>query len=116
MGAGLTLRLIPFISGAFAFTMPHICRIMRVMFTTNIVLLIFGLGIVFFYWIFNFIVFYHLTRFGIGVRPKRYAATFLFGSVILFCVSVLFFLNMAVSNPQDQTAVILKNIFPYLSR
>ncbi|MDP2704952.1 MAG: hypothetical protein Q8O71_00950 [bacterium] len=86
------------------------------MFTTNIVLLIFGLVFIFFYWIFNFIVFYHLTRFGIGVRPKRYAATFLFGSVILFCVSVLFFLNMAASSPQNQTAVILKNIFPYLSR
>lgn len=53
------------------------------------------LGIVLFlilaYWIFNFIILYHLTRFGIGTQPKKLAAVFLLGSVTIFLVSTLLF-------------------------
>ena len=46
------------------------------------------------YWIFNFIVFYHLIRFGIGTQPKTFAAVFLLGSIILFSFSVTLFGNI----------------------
>lgn len=35
------------------------------------------------YWGVAFIILYHLVRFGIGVQPKKLAAIFLFGSIIL---------------------------------
>lgn len=35
------------------------------------------------YWGVAFIILYHLARFGIGVQPKKLAAIFLFGSIIL---------------------------------
>ncbi len=38
-----------------------------------------------------FFIFYHFTRFGIGTLPKRLAALFLVGAVILFSISLLFF-------------------------
>lgn len=39
------------------------------------------------YWIFNFVIIYHLLRFGVGVQPKRFAAIFLLGSIFLFFLS-----------------------------
>jgi len=48
------------------------------------------------YWGVAFIILYHLTRFGIGVQPKRFAAVFLFGSIILFTASILLYANMNV--------------------
>lgn len=39
------------------------------------------------YWIFNFVIIYHLLRFGVGVQPKRFAAIFLLGSTFLFFLS-----------------------------
>ena len=52
----------------------------------------------FFYWVFNFITLYHLTRFGIGVQPKRFAAVFLLGSMTLFFVCVLILANIDINN------------------
>jgi hypothetical protein len=46
------------------------------------------------YWIFNFIILYHLTRFGIGTQPKKFAAVFLLGSIILFFISASFFAGL----------------------
>ena len=46
------------------------------------------------YWVVVFIILYHLTRFGIGVQPKRLAAIFLLGSLVLFCLSIIFYLNV----------------------
>jgi hypothetical protein len=43
------------------------------------------------YWMMAFIILYHLTRFGIGVQPKRFAAIFLFGSLILSGVAIVLF-------------------------
>lgn len=42
------------------------------------------------YWAFNFIILYHLARFGIGTQPKKFAAMFLLGSITLFSICVLF--------------------------
>jgi hypothetical protein len=49
------------------------------------------------YWVAVFIILYHLTRFGIGVQPKRFVAIFLLGSVTLFCASVLAYMNLDIS-------------------
>ncbi|OHA96444.1 MAG: hypothetical protein A3D49_00955 [Candidatus Zambryskibacteria bacterium RIFCSPHIGHO2_02_FULL_43_37] len=42
------------------------------------------------FWGATFVIFYHLTRFGIGVQPKRFAAAFFLGSVVLFGISLVF--------------------------
>lgn len=49
------------------------------------------------YWVFAFMIFYHLVRFGIGTQPKRLALIFLIGSGVLYCLSViaLFSIDMA---------------------
>jgi len=46
------------------------------------------------YWIFNLIILYHLTHFGIGTQPKKIAAIFFLGSIGLFFVSVILFANV----------------------
>ncbi|OHB10805.1 MAG: hypothetical protein A3G05_01585 [Candidatus Zambryskibacteria bacterium RIFCSPLOWO2_12_FULL_45_14] len=46
------------------------------------------------YWVTVFVILYHLTRFGIGVQPKRFAAIFLLGAVILFFASIVTYVNM----------------------
>ena len=54
-------------------------------------------GIFFAYWGVVFIILYHLTRFGIGVQPKRFAAVFLLGSVILSGVAIISFMNIDIN-------------------
>lgn len=55
-------------------------------------------GMVFFlFWLVTFVIFYHLTRFGIGVQPKRLAALFLLGSVTLSVVAMIFFASVDLS-------------------
>lgn len=51
-------------------------------------------GIFLIYWGVTFIILYHLTRFGIGVQPKRLAAVFLFGSVVLSAASLILFIGV----------------------
>ena len=41
------------------------------------------------YWVFTFMIFYHLIRFGIGIQPKRLAFVFIVGAGVLYCVSVI---------------------------
>lgn len=48
------------------------------------------------YWGFTFTILYHLTRFGIGVQPKRFAAIFLLGSVILSSVALILFTSVDI--------------------
>lgn len=48
-------------------------------------------GAVVFYWIYVFITFYHLTRFGIGSYPKIFSLVFLAVSVVLFTVVVFLY-------------------------
>lgn len=44
---------------------------------------LFLLFVFFVFWLFSFFILYHLTRFGIGVFPKRLGALFLGGAVLL---------------------------------
>ena len=49
-----------------------------------------------FFWILSFIIFYHLTRFGIGILPKRFAAAFFAGSIGIFIISVLTYTKASI--------------------
>ncbi len=55
------------------------------------------LFIFFLFWLMVFFTFYHFTRFGIGLLPKRLSALFLIGAVGLFSVSVLFYTHIDLS-------------------
>ncbi|MDO8728278.1 MAG: hypothetical protein Q7K26_00135 [bacterium] len=55
-------------------------------------ILIIGLFAV--YWGMVFLILYHLMRFGVGVEPKKFAAIFFLGSVVLFCASLIFYLKL----------------------
>ncbi len=54
-------------------------------------------GVFFVYWIFAFIILYHLTRFGIGTQPKKFAAIFLGGSLIFSGIAVAMFLKIDIT-------------------
>jgi hypothetical protein len=41
------------------------------------------------YWLVAFTILYHLTRFGVGVVPKKLSFLFLLGSLALFTVSLI---------------------------
>lgn len=62
------------------------------------------------YWIFTFIIFYHLTRFGIGTLPKKIATIFLMGSVVLFCLNFLFFSSINFNVLKDRVSLLVNNI------
>ena len=52
-------------------------------------------GIIFiFFWLTAFIIFYHLTRFGIGILPKKVAIIFLLGGMLLFALSIIAYINL----------------------
>ena len=41
------------------------------------------------FWLVAFVIFYHLTRFGVGILPKKLAALFLIGSLAFFVWSTI---------------------------
>ena len=45
----------------------------------------------FIFWLTAFFIIYHLARFGIGLLPKRLAALFLVGAIVLFSTTLLFY-------------------------
>jgi len=50
------------------------------------------------FWGAAFAILYHLTRFGVGVQPKRFAAIFLVGAVVLFGISAILFANLDLTS------------------
>ena len=48
------------------------------------------------YWPAAFIILYPLTRFAIVVQPKKFAAVFLFGSVMLSGAAIILFMNLDI--------------------
>ncbi len=50
------------------------------------------------FWTAAFVIFYHLTRFGVGVVPKRLSAIFLIGSVFLFAAAVVLYQQVDLTN------------------
>jgi hypothetical protein len=77
----------------------------------KLIFIIVALLVLLVYWAFNFIILYHLARFGIGVQPKKFAAVFLLGSVILFSVSVLLFANSDINSLKSQFERLGSNAF-----
>lgn len=63
------------------------------------------------YWIFNFIILYHLARFGIGTQPKKMAVIFFLGFVFLFFVSIMLFASLDLNSLKDQLLDLLKLFF-----
>ncbi len=63
------------------------------------------------YWVVSFITLYHLVRFGIGTQPKKIAATFLFGLVGLFFLSVFLFASIDMEKTGAGLARIAGQIF-----
>ena len=61
------------------------------------------------YWVFNFIILYHLDRFGIGTQPKKFAVVFFLGSICLFFVSALFFANLDLNSLKNRLGEIVTN-------
>lgn len=57
----------------------------------NIIFIILALLLIFIFWLFVFVIFYHLVRFGVGTQPKIGSAIFVLGSLVLFFMSVTFF-------------------------
>ena len=50
------------------------------------------------YWGITFVILYHFSRFGIGVQPKKLAAIFLFGSVILSVIAIILFMRIDIDS------------------
>lgn len=63
------------------------------------------------YWVFNFIILYHLTRFGIGTQPKKFAAVFLLGSVALFLISALLFGSLDINSLSNRLKKAMNSTF-----
>lgn len=50
----------------------------------------------FVFWVVSFIILYHLSRFGVGVQPKRFAGIFLVGAIILFSINLILYIGVDV--------------------
>lgn len=66
--------------------------------TLEIIFNILAAALFLIYWGVSFIILYHLTRFGIGVQPKKFAAVFLFGSVVLSGTAIILFINLDINS------------------
>lgn len=56
-----------------------------------------GLGLLT-YWLIAFVILYHLSRFGIGTQPKKFAAAFMFGSVVLSATSIVLYTRTDIAS------------------
>lgn len=56
------------------------------------------IGVMLLYWVVAFIILYHLTRFGVGVQPKKFAAMFLFGSLVFSGLAIVFFTRVDITS------------------
>lgn len=62
-----------------------------------------------FFWSFCFIIFYHLIRFGVGTQPKKLAAIFLIGSVVLYCITIILFISIDMNSLRNNFRQIQTN-------
>jgi hypothetical protein len=62
------------------------------------------------YWVFSFIVFYHLIRFGIGTLPKKIATVYFMGSVVFFCIVFLLFVSVDLSVVKSNIILLFSGI------
>lgn len=57
----------------------------------------FSLLVFIIYWALTFVIIYHLTRFGVGTQPKRFAAVFMLGSLVLSTIAIVLFTKLEIS-------------------
>ncbi len=79
--------------------------------STKLILYVAVLIVLLGYWVFNFIILYHLARFGVGTQPKKIAAIFFLGLVCLFFVSTVLFAGLDLNSLKDQLLDLLKLFF-----
>ncbi len=75
----------------------------------NFVLMGLAVLLIFSFWIYIYIIFYHLIRFGIGSQPKLLSAIIVLGSLLLFFIAVILFSNINWDNIGGQLFLIIKN-------
>jgi hypothetical protein len=80
-------------------------------FSPSLVMSLVGLFFFVAYWSYNFIIVYHLARFGVGVLPKRLAAFFMIGSIFLFFVSVTLYSAIDKNAVRDKVVSVARNMF-----
>lgn len=54
-------------------------------------------GLFLVYWAIAFVIVYHLTRFGVGTQPKKFAGIFMLGSLVLSAIAIVLFTKLEVS-------------------
>ncbi len=54
-------------------------------------------GLFLVYWAVAFVIIYHLTRFGVGTQPKKFAGIFMLGSLVLSAIAIVLFTRLEVS-------------------
>lgn len=72
---------------------------------------ILGILILIVYLVYNFLIFYHLVRFGIGTQPKAIGALFTFGSMFIFAANVILFLMVDFTVLQSQLIKLFSSLF-----
>lgn len=75
----------------------------------NLPLVVFAFALVL-YFIYTFIIVYHLTRFGIGVKPKLAAMIFFVGTLALLLIFFAVYASLDVQAIGDNFFGIFKNI------
>jgi|LSQX01.1.fsa_nt_gb hypothetical protein len=75
--------------------------------TPKIIFLFLALLAVLVYWGFNFVIIYHLTRFGIGTQPKKMAASFLMGAITIFVFCVTTFSYIDFDNLKSKSEILI---------
>lgn len=75
----------------------------------NLPLVIFAFALAL-YFIYTFIIVYHLTRFGIGTKPKLAALVFFVGTLVLLMIFFTVYGSLDVQAIGDNFLKIFKNI------
>jgi|GEM_PF-892582 len=79
--------------------------------TPSLIFILLAILVLFVYVVLNFLIFYHLIRFGIGTQPKKIGIVFIAGSMMLFCINALFFLVVDFSLIPEQLGKVFGGIF-----
>ena len=67
---------------------------------------------VFAYLIYSFVLVYHLTRFGIGTKPKKAALVYFTGSILLLMVLLVLYIQIDVGGVKDESLIPIEIILP----
>ena len=65
---------------------------------------------VFAYLIYSFVLVYHLTRFGIGTKPKKVALVYFIGSVLLLMVLFVLYIQIDIGEVKNRSQIPVERI------